>query len=103
MSRELVSCMRQIDSPPTGSISLFEKERCETSNHVAQSKPSHERRKLAYTRQRREIRYRFEQTALGGRVGIVTTDPAALAAVHAFLRYQIQDHQTGNPTSPSQR
>lgn len=54
-------------------------------------------------RLRQMIRYRFEKTALGGRVAIATTDPAALTAVHAFLRYQIQDHQTGDPTSPSQR
>lgn len=54
-------------------------------------------------RLRQKVRYRFEKTAIGGRVAIATADPAALTAVHAFLRYQIQDHQTGDPTSPSQR
>jgi len=54
-------------------------------------------------RLRKQIRYTFEDTALGGRVTIATTDPAALAAVHAFLRYQIQDHQTGDPAGPPRR
>src|SRR6185436_5228967 len=54
-------------------------------------------------RLRQQIRYTFEDTTLGGRVVIATADPTALAAVHAFLRYQIQDHQTGDPTSPASR
>ncbi len=49
------------------------------------------------------IRYRYEDTPAGGRVSIVTTDPAALAAVHAFLRYQIAEHKTGDPTDPRKR
>jgi len=28
---------------------------------------------------------------------IATTDPTALAAIHKFLRFQIEDHQTGGP------
>jgi hypothetical protein len=54
-------------------------------------------------RLRKEIRYSFEETALGARVAIATTDPAARNAIHAFLRYQIHDHQTGDATSPSKR
>jgi len=42
------------------------------------------------------ITYTFEETAKGGRVRIVTTEPVALAAVHAFLRFQIRDHRTGD-------
>ena len=47
---------------------------------------------------RDRIRYKFVDTPLGGRVSIVTADPAALSAVHRFLRFQIADHQTGDST-----
>ncbi len=43
------------------------------------------------------ISYQYEETPAGGRVRIVTRDAAALAAVHAFLRFQIEDHRTGDP------
>jgi hypothetical protein len=43
-----------------------------------------------------DIKYRFEETAHGGRVLITTANPAALAAVHEFLRFQISDHATGD-------
>ena len=46
---------------------------------------------------RAEIRYTFEEIEGGGRVRIATSDPAALAAVHDFLRFQIEDHRTGDP------
>jgi hypothetical protein len=49
------------------------------------------------------IQYRCEDTPAGGRVSITTTDPEALAAVHAFLRYQIAEHKTGAPTVPQSR
>jgi hypothetical protein len=42
------------------------------------------------------IRYRYRETPKGGRVDIVTTDAEALSALHAFLRYQIQEHKTGD-------
>jgi hypothetical protein len=45
------------------------------------------------------IRYQYAETTTGGRVDIVTTDPEALAAVHAFLTFQIADHKTGDSTS----
>ena len=48
------------------------------------------------TRLKDRITYQYEDTALGGRVRIVTRDAAALAAVHAFLHFQIADHQTGD-------
>jgi len=45
---------------------------------------------------RDRVTYRYRETPNGGRVDIVTTDPAALAAVHDFLRYQIREHHTGD-------
>lgn len=49
------------------------------------------------------LRYRYVETARGGRVDIFTSDPAALAALHEFLRFQITDHQTGDPLTPRKR
>jgi hypothetical protein len=48
------------------------------------------------SRLRAEILYTFEETERGGRVRISTRNPDALAAVHEFLRFQIEDHQTGD-------
>jgi hypothetical protein len=42
------------------------------------------------------IRYAYEPTANGGRVLITTGDTKARAAIHAFLRFQIDDHRTGD-------
>ena len=50
-----------------------------------------------------KIIYRYVETPKGGRVDITTTDPAALTAVHEFLRYQIGEHQTGDPGTVSKR
>jgi hypothetical protein len=44
------------------------------------------------------IRYAYSPTDKGGVVAIATRDAAALAAVHQFLRFQIRDHATGDPT-----
>jgi hypothetical protein len=43
------------------------------------------------------ITYTFEETGNGGQVRIATTDVEAQEAVHAFLRYQIVEHKTGDP------
>jgi hypothetical protein len=43
------------------------------------------------------IRYEYVQTPNGGRLNIVTTDPESLAAVQAFLTFQIADHKTRDP------
>ena len=43
------------------------------------------------------IQYLYLETANGGRVNIVTSDQGALAAVHAFLKFQIAEHKTGDP------
>jgi len=42
------------------------------------------------------ITYAYVATDRGGRVNIITADPAALAALHKFLRFQIADHKTGD-------
>ena len=43
------------------------------------------------------IDYRYEELEAGGRVRITARTPEALAAVHDFLRFQIEDHGTGDP------
>jgi hypothetical protein len=45
---------------------------------------------------RKRIHYSVEQTSNGGRVTVSTTDKKALAAIHRFLRFQIEEHQTGD-------
>jgi hypothetical protein len=42
------------------------------------------------------IDYRYEEVAAGGRIRITTKSPAALAAVHDFLRFQVTEHRTEN-------
>jgi len=42
------------------------------------------------------ISYRYAETPAGGRVDIMSTEPDALRAVHAFLKFQITDHKTGD-------
>ncbi len=50
-----------------------------------------------------KLSWKYVETAKGGRVDIVTTDAAALSAVHAFLKYQIEDHKTGDPLTARKR
>jgi hypothetical protein len=45
-----------------------------------------------------KIAYKYEETASGGRVAILTTDPKALEAVQQFLRFQVAEHKTGDAT-----
>ncbi len=52
---------------------------------------------------REAIRYTYEETERGGRVRIKTADPAALKAIHEFLRFQIHDHRTGDPVKSGTR
>ena len=49
------------------------------------------------------IRFAYVETPAGGRLDIVTTDAAALKAVHEFMRFQIRDHKTGDTTSVTKR
>jgi len=50
---------------------------------------------------RSDISYSFEELPAGGRVRIKTADADALKAVHEFLRFQIEDHRTGDTTEIS--
>jgi hypothetical protein len=52
-------------------------------------------------RKKASIDWKFEETETGGRVRIVSKDSEALSAIHEFLRFQIEDHQTGDPTEIS--
>jgi len=44
-----------------------------------------------------KITYEAENTDHGAQLRITTRDPEALTAIHSFLSFQIQDHQTGDP------
>jgi hypothetical protein len=44
-----------------------------------------------------KIQYTYAETPTGARVVIKTADPSALDAIHDFLRYQIREHETGDP------
>jgi hypothetical protein len=44
-----------------------------------------------------DIRYSFEPTDAGGRVVIATKKNRAVEAIHKFLRFQIEEHRTGDP------
>ena len=46
---------------------------------------------------REKISYTFEETPGGGQVLIRTANSQALAAIHKFLKFQIEEHQTGDP------
>lgn len=43
-----------------------------------------------------KITYEAENTGRGAQLRITTHDAEALTAIHSFLRFQIQDHQTGD-------
>jgi hypothetical protein len=47
---------------------------------------------------RAAIKYEFQETERGARVRITTANAEALAAIRAFLTFQINEHQTGDPT-----
>ncbi len=47
-------------------------------------------------RLQKNIQYSFEETPNGGRVVISSTDKEALTAIHQFLRFQIEEHKTGD-------
>lgn len=49
------------------------------------------------------IRFAYVETPQGGRLDIFTRDPAALKAVHDFMRFQIADHKTGDPATVTKR
>jgi hypothetical protein len=46
------------------------------------------------------LRYAYEELPAGGRLKITTGDAEALSALHAFLKFQITEHKTGDPLLP---
>jgi hypothetical protein len=50
---------------------------------------------------RSSIRYTSETMTSGGRIRIESDSPEARAAIHDFLRFQIKDHETGDPLTIS--
>ena len=50
-----------------------------------------------------KIHYEYVETPGGGRLNITTVDPQSLTAVHAFLRFQIADHKTGDQPTVRKR
>ena len=50
-----------------------------------------------------QVTYRYRETELGGRVDIVTNDDEGREALHAFLRFQISDHKTGDSGQVTKR
>ncbi len=44
----------------------------------------------------KNIKYEYEETESGGTVRITTNNHEALTAVYEFLRFQIEDHRTGD-------
>ena len=55
------------------------------------------------TQRKDRVAYKYAETSTGGRVDIVTRDKDALAALHAFLTYQIKEHTTGDPATVTKR
>ena len=49
---------------------------------------------------RAQMTFRYEDMDKGGKVVIVTTDPAARDALYDFLKFQIREHKTGDPLTP---
>ena len=49
------------------------------------------------TKLKEQIHYKYEPIENGGRVLISSRNPEAVAAVHDFLKFQITEHQTGDP------
>jgi hypothetical protein len=47
-------------------------------------------------RLRKDIQYSFEETPNGGRVVISSANKEAIEAIHRFLRFQIEEHKTGD-------
>jgi hypothetical protein len=49
-------------------------------------------------RDKAKIEWKYENTDAGGRVVVATKDGEDRKAIHEFLRFQIEDHQTGDST-----
>jgi hypothetical protein len=53
----------------------------------------------AMTRLKDAIKYEYSETDHGARIRLVTENSQAIDAIHAFLLFQIIDHQTGDKPS----
>lgn len=51
---------------------------------------------LTMSRLKDQIRYQLKDTPQGTRIEISTKNKEALTAIHDFLRFQINDHKTGD-------
>ena len=49
-------------------------------------------------RLQKEIKYTFEESASRGRVVISSANRDAIAAIQNFLRFQVEEHKTGDTT-----
>jgi TusA-related sulfurtransferase len=47
------------------------------------------------------IQWKPVDTKTGANIVITSKDPAAITAIHQFLQFQIEDHQTGDPKTIS--
>ena len=52
----------------------------------------------AMQRLTKEINYAYEEIEAGARVRLSTRNAEALAAIHEFMKFQIEDHKTGDST-----
>jgi len=50
-----------------------------------------------------KVTFTYVEAPKGGKVNIVTKDPATLDALYQFLRFQITDHKTGDPLTITKR
>jgi len=50
------------------------------------------------TKLKDQIHYKYESAENGGRVVISSANAEAVAAIHEFLKFQIQEHHTGDTT-----
>jgi hypothetical protein len=48
---------------------------------------------------KRQIKYSNQKLENGAKLVISTSSPQGIEAIHDFLRFQISDHQTGDPTT----
>ncbi|MGB0035795.1 MAG: hypothetical protein WBP79_10005 [Candidatus Acidiferrales bacterium] len=53
----------------------------------------------AMQRLKGKIHYHYRSIARGGRVQIRSNDSEAVEALHQYLRFQIQEHKTGDPVA----
>src|SRR5258705_2563079 len=49
-----------------------------------------------------DIQYKFEEMEQGAQIRISTSSPEALQAIYEFLRFQIEEHKTGDPVKVRQ-